>query len=198
MGAKRLTKHDTIAAVKALRARKDVARADLNDLRRPSLIPDDEHYRLQWHYPLVHLPQAWELTQGSGSVTIGVIDTGLFMSHPDLAPRLTATGYDFIFNAARANDGAGLDIDPDDVGDDAAPGQSSLHGTHLAATVAVASNNAQGVAGVAWRACIMPVRVLGIGGAPTTTLRKACVTLWACPTIRALYCPSVSARMLTT
>ena len=97
---------------------------------------------------------------------VAVIDTGVLLAHPDLDNQLT-TGYDFISNVQQANDGDGPDPDPNDPGDLAFGGSSSFHGTHVAGPIAAESDNAQGVAGVAWQSRIMPLRVLGIdGGTP--------------------------------
>ena len=159
-----LLKHQTRMAVKALRGRKDVKTADLNYIFRPELVPNDPYYGYQWHYPLINLPQAWDLETGtSNAVTVAVVDTGVLLSHPDLAGVLTS-GYDFISDPARANDGNGIDPDPNDPGDGQTPGGSSFHGTHVAGTIAARTNNDMGVAGISWGATIMPVRVLGIGG----------------------------------
>lgn len=158
---------DTLRAVKALRRRADVASADLNYVFHPSAVtPNDEFYPLQWHYPLINLPQAWGVTTGTpatGSVVVAVVDTGVFLAHPDLAGQLVG-GYDFISDPARARDGNGIDPDPDDPGDAATGGSSSWHGTHVAGTVAARSNDGVGAAGVAWGAKVMPIRVLGQGG----------------------------------
>ncbi len=156
-------KADTLAIVKALRRRPDVASADLNYIQHPIAVPNDTYYGLQWHYPLIKLPQAWDVSTGSASVIVAVVDTGVFLAHPDLAPNLVP-GYDFILDPTRANDGNGVDPDPDDPGDSATRGKSSYHGTHVAGTVAAASNNGSGVAGTSWGTRILPVRVLGIRG----------------------------------
>ena len=160
-------KFETKWAIKALRRRSDVASADLNYIRKPTMTPNDEFYSYQWHYPLINLPQAWDITTGSSNVVVAVADTGVFMAHPDLDNNLTADGYDFILSTSISNDGDGIDGDPDDPGDDATPGSSSFHGTHVSGTIAAESNNNQGVAGVSWNTKIMPIRVLGIGGGTT-------------------------------
>ena len=154
---------DTILAVKALRRRADVTAADPNTFVHPLLIPNDPVYGLQWHYPLVNLPLAWDLTTGSSSVIAAVIDTGILSQHPDLQGRLVA-GYDFISSPAIARDGGGIDSNPEDPGDLAYGSSSSFHGSHVAGTIGAGSNNGTGVAGVDWNARIMPVRVLGVGG----------------------------------
>jgi serine protease len=161
-----LERHDTVLAVQALRARADVASADLNYIRRPLRAPNDTHYSYQWHYPMINLPQAWDITTGTpaaGQVIVAVIDTGVLLSHPDLAGKLVA-GYDFVSDATRARDSNGIDPIADDPGDLQTPGKSSFHGTHVAGTIGALSNNGAGVAGVSWGAMIMPVRVLGQGG----------------------------------
>ena len=164
------SKRATLDLVKSLRRRADVASADLNYIRRPSLVPDDSHFALQWNAGLINLPQTWDLTTGDPAVVIAVLDTGVLMNHPDLAGRLcTATdacrGYDLIADPIVAGDGDGIDADPEDVGDHDLPdGSSTFHGTHVAGIAGAAGNNAIGIAGVDWNARIMPVRVLGSGG----------------------------------
>lgn len=81
---------------------------------------------------------------------------------------------DFISEPGRANDGDGIDPDPNDSGDQDRPGgAASFHGTHVAGTVAAASNNQTGVAGVAWNARIMPLRVLGVRGGADNDIIQA-------------------------
>lgn len=155
---------ETVDAIKRLRRRADVASADVNRLMFPTAVtPTDPLYSRQWHYPLIHLPEAWELTTGAASVTVAVIDTGVALDHPDFIGQLVG-GYDFVSNAAYSNDTNGIDSNPDDPGDLAFFQRSSFHGTHVAGTVAASTFNGQGGAGVAFGARIMPVRVLGIGG----------------------------------
>ncbi|MGI9302348.1 MAG: S8 family serine peptidase [Gammaproteobacteria bacterium] len=156
-------KYDTIKVVNAMRARADVLTADLNYIYEPLLVPNDEFYAFQWHYPLINLPQTWDITTGSADVIVAVVDTGAFFAHPDLEGTFTDTGYDFISDPAIAGDGDGRDADPTDPGDNP-NGGSSFHGSHVSGTVAAATNNATGVGGVAWQSKVMPVRALGIGG----------------------------------
>ena len=152
----------TFDTIQKLRRDPEVEYAEANLIRRPSAIPSDEHYHLQWDDALINLPQAWEVTKGSGNVIVAVIDTGI-LPHPDLVERLIP-GYDFISDPAMAGDGDGLDADPTDAGDDPKHQSSSFHGTHVAGTIGAATNNGIGVAGITWEGRIMPVRALGIGG----------------------------------
>ncbi|MDX1656481.1 MAG: S8 family serine peptidase, partial [Candidatus Competibacteraceae bacterium] len=166
----------TLKAVESLNRDPAVKWAEPNYLARASFIPPDRLYPRQWHYPLINLPQAWDLTQGrrfdnGQPVIVAVLDTGIVSDHPDLRGQ-TVGGYDFISDPVRARDGDGIDPNPEDPGDLSEPdGSSSFHGTHVAGiVVARAANSATvegervaafGVVGSAFAARVMPLRVLG-------------------------------------
>jgi subtilisin family serine protease len=153
----------TIAMTHGFAASPRVAYSELNRIRRAfGGAPNDTYYPLQWHYPLIHLPQAWNITKGSDSVIVAILDTGQ-TNHPDLVDRQIA-GYDFISDPASAGDGDGIDPDPTDVGDGDGPHPNSWHGTHVAGTVGAETNNMSGVAGVTWFGKLMHLRVLGKKG----------------------------------
>ncbi|MEW6373967.1 MAG: S8 family serine peptidase [Pseudomonadota bacterium] len=149
------------------------------------MTPNDPRYSEQWHYYEatggLRLPAAWDSSTGSG-IRVAVIDTG-YRPHADLSGQILA-GYDFISDTAISNDGNGRDSDASDPGDwvsanecyagNAASG-SSWHGTHVAGTIAAATNNGVGVAGVAYGAKIVPVRVLGKCGGYTSDIADAIV-----------------------
>lgn len=119
-------------------------------------------------YPAgLNLPGAWDITLGSASVDVAVIDSGI-RPHIDLQPSLP--GYDFISSATKANDGDGRDTDATDPGDYAAAGDcgngspataSTWHGTHVSGTIAALMNNQRFGTGIAPGVRILPVRVLG-------------------------------------
>ena len=93
-----------------------------------------------------------------------MIDTDILSNHPDFAGQFV-DGVDMIGDSENAGDGDGVDSNPEDeVDGDSGDGSSSLHGTHVAGTVAATTNNSVGVAGVAWDSRIMPVRALGRSG----------------------------------
>lgn len=158
-----LLKLMTLEAIRRLRLDPDVEYAEPNYIRKPLLTPNDPYLGLQWHYNLIGLPQAWDVTTGSEDIIVAVLDTGVLHGHPDLAGRLLG-GYDFVSSSSISNDGDGIDPNPEDPGDDPNGQSSSFHGTHVAGTIGAATNNSTGVAGVTWHGKIMPVRVLGVGG----------------------------------
>ncbi len=158
-------------------------------LLQRSFIPDDNFYNLQWHYYEaiggINLENAWDVSTGFG-VTIAVLDTG-YRPHVDLAANIVG-GYDMIDNAFIGNDGDTRDADPQDPGDWTTVGEcggglptqdrnSSWHGTHVAGTIAAVTNNSVGVAGVAFDAMVVPVRVLGKCGGFTSDIADGMV--WA-------------------
>jgi serine protease len=172
----------TLAAISELQADPNVLYAQPNYWLRPLAVPNDPAYSYQWHYPAINLPQAWDITTGSSSVVVAVVDTGILYSqtnpslrHPDFGPRVLP-GYDFISNPNVARDGDARDGDPFDVGDNPL-GQSSYHGSHVAGTIGATTNNGIGVAGVDWSARILPIRVLGFGGGSMLDVMEG--TLWA-------------------
>ncbi len=158
-----LKKIDTIRMVKALRKRPDVKYADPNYILQSLLDSNDNAYPFQWHYPMINLPQAWDITTGSNEVIVAVIDTGVILSHPDLQGKLIQ-GYDFILSPLTSRDGDGIDDNPDDPGDLNNNGSSTFHGTHVTGTIGAATNNETGVSGVTWSTSIMPLRALGFLG----------------------------------
>ncbi len=166
-------KEGTLEAIKQLRADPRVEYAEPNYIRRAQFVPSDVLYGTQWHYPLINLPQAWDITLGDSAVTVAVLDTGVLLNHPDLQGQWVP-GYDFVSSLDESLDGDGIDNDPSDPGDKSlAGGRSSFHGTHVAGTIAALSNNGVGVAGVAPGVRIMPIRVLGRTGGTSFDLQQA-------------------------
>ncbi len=132
------------AVLALLRGSPAVEYAEADELRSALEIPDDPYYGQQWHFASIRAEEGWEVTRGSSSLTIAVIDTGVDLAHPDLAGRLLQ-GYDFV--AA-----------------DEYPWDENGHGTHVAGLAAAATDNGVGVAGVDWNARVLPLRVLDASG----------------------------------
>lgn len=114
------------------------------DSEKPGVfVPNDPKYRYQWHLDQLRMPEAWMKGQGAG-VVVAVLDTGVTPVE-DLRGTELVEGYNFADNNTDTSDDHG-------------------HGTHVAGTIAQSTNNGVGVAGVAFRARIMPIKVLSGSG----------------------------------
>ncbi|MET0518278.1 MAG: S8 family peptidase [Burkholderiaceae bacterium] len=146
----------------------------------------------------INAPAAWDITTGSASTVVAVLDTGVRKDHPDLAGQFVG-GYDMVGYAtaagvATANDGDRQDADASDPGDwvsqaDIDSGalgsnctasdiaNSSWHGTRVSGLIGAIGNNGLGMAGVGWGIKILPVRVLGKCGGYDSDIQAG--MLWA-------------------
>jgi serine protease len=123
------------------------------------MIPDDAAYPRQWHFTLINLEKAWDVSTGDG-VTVAVLDSGISpYGHDGFGDRLL-DGYNALLNIpARWED-------------------YNYHGTHVAGTIAQETNNRRGTAGVAFSARLLPVKVLGRIGYGTRAAVAAGI-VWA-------------------
>ncbi|MDG2525676.1 S8 family serine peptidase [Stenotrophomonas sp. HITSZ_GD] len=168
-----------------------VKSASIDRLKQPLLVPNDPYYAAyQWHYSNaaggVNAQPAWDKAQGEG-VVVAILDTGILPGHPDIAVN-KLEGYDFItdtFVSRRPTDArvpGALDYgDWNPVAGECYAGSpardSSWHGSHVSGTVAENTNNAVGMAGLAYKATVLPVRVLGRCGGYTSDIADAII--WA-------------------
>jgi subtilisin family serine protease len=138
--------------------------ADARTLRRP----DDPRFARQWqllHDDVMGARSAWHVTRG-GAVTVAVVDTGVDLTHPDLAASLWTNPHEVAGNGVD-DDGDGFVDDvhgADLIARDGEPTDRNGHGTHVAGIVAARGDNDIGIAGLAWRARIMAVRAVDASG----------------------------------
>ena len=105
--------------------------------------PDDPLYDKQWNLRAIGAPTGWRAGAGAG-ITVAVIDTGVTRV-ADLADTEIMAGYSFVSGEPGSADGNG-------------------HGTHVAGTIAQSTDNGLGVAGIAPRARILPIKALSAAG----------------------------------
>ncbi len=130
----------------------------LSDASSPmGAAPNDPMYDSQWALGKIEAVSAWKISTGS-DVTIAVIDSGVDLDHPEFAARIL-DGYDFVNEDTVADDDYG-------------------HGTLVAGVAAAAANNDRGIAGLAWNARIMPVKVLDSQGQGVSS-DLTCALYWA-------------------
>src|SRR5438093_973340 len=123
-----------------------------------TMTPNDYWWPNQWSQVKTRTNLAWDLTQGSASVVIASLDTGVDLTQPDLQGKLVG-GYNTLSGSSEATDDNG-------------------HGTWASGVAGAASNNSIGVASYCWRCSLMPVKVLGADGSGTMSNVAAGIT-WA-------------------
>jgi serine protease len=143
---------DVEAAVSRFRAMPEVDYAEPNGIVRKSqgttFKPNDRFYEFQWNLDILGIERTWGIQKGKPTVAVAVLDTGIayenfgvYRKAPDFEGTVFLPGFDFVNNDSHAND-------------------DEFHGTHVASTVAEATNNGLGVAGLAFQCALMPVKVL--------------------------------------
>ena len=158
------------------------AGAAVDDLIVPTALPNDPSFAQEWSLQNwgqsggtagidINATRAWDITTGSRSVVVAVIDSGIDLTHPDLAANLWTNpgeiagngidddrngfvddihGWNFVDNNANLQDGYG-------------------HGTHVAGIIGAVGNDGIGVTGVAWRVSLMVLRVQNDAGVGSTS-----------------------------
>src|SRR5262249_4943087 len=145
----------------------DVLYAEPNYIVRPSLIPNDPSFGSLWGLNNtgesggtpgadIDAPEAWNITKGSSSVVVAVVDTGIDYNHQDLSANISPFGFNAINTAARPVDDQG-------------------HGTHVSGTIGAIGNNNIGVVGVNWTVSLVPCKFLDASGSGTDEGAIACL-----------------------
>jgi subtilisin family serine protease len=138
---------DEAAFAHAFGARAEVEFAELDHLLpAEQVLPNDPLYDdlNSWSLPKIAAPAAWAVTTGNSNIIIAILDSGVDVTHPDLASQIVP-GWNIYDNNSDVTDVQG-------------------HGTAVAGVAAAASNNALGVTSVAWGCRVMPIRITDTTG----------------------------------
>ena len=131
-----------LAFAKAFGSRPEVEFAEFDQiLPLQQMVPNDPLYDNpnSWSLMKINAPGGWSIETGSSNIIIAILDTGVEVTHPELASKIVP-GWNIYNNNADTSDVYG-------------------HGTAVAGTAAASSNNSIGVASVAWGCRIMPIRI---------------------------------------
>lgn len=135
--------------VKNFLKEKNVEYAEKDAVAKALEVPNDTYYSYQWGLPMISAASAWDTTHGNSSVEIGIIDTGVDASHPDLIGKVDKAADCTISTSCES-----ISSSVDDNG----------HGTHVAGIAAANTNNSLGVAGVGYNTHLMSAKVLDSRG----------------------------------
>ena len=154
-----------------------VAYAEPDYIVTGSVTPNDPGFSQQWSFRNTSTPgadigavQAWDISTGSTTNVVGVVDTGVDYTHPDLVPNMWTAPVSFMVNlstgpitcpaGSHGYNAIARTCDPRD---------DHYHGTHVSGTIGAVGNNAQGVAGVNWTTLIMGLKFLDSSGSGSTS-----------------------------
>jgi len=149
----------------------DIEQAQPNFYYHLTIAPNDTRYSELYGMAKISAPAAWDLSTGSATTVVAIIDTGINYNHQDLSTNM--------WTNAGETPGNGIDDDGNGFVDDyygydffyndSDPLDQNGHGTHTAGTVGAIGNNALGVVGVNWNVRLMAIKIYSPNGNDTTS-----------------------------
>ncbi len=140
-------------AVRHYHANPNVLYAEPDFLVQAVGTPTDPLWNLQWDMVKISCPTAWDTQTDASDVIVGVIDTGISFTHPDLQGNLWTNPSDGSHGFTCMN-GTCVTGGLDDFG----------HGTHVAGTIGAAGDNGIGIAGINWKVQLLSLKFLDSTG----------------------------------
>lgn len=158
------TNQNVQQTIDAILSLEGITTASANYVFSVDVIPNDPLYSRQWNLTGIDAEKAWNITKGTNTVTVAIIDSGIDYNHPDFAGRDIKKGKDFSTCALDQvqPDGTIVCLVQKPADDD--PMDENGHGTHVAGIVGAATNNRIGVAGVTWQTNLLAVKVMAPNG----------------------------------
>ena len=184
----KLDRLSTKEALEKLKNHPAIKYAEPDYIVKASVIPDDTRFDEMWGLNNtgqtggtedvdIDAPEAWEISTGDSDIVVGVIDSGVDHTHPDLATNMWVNPGEIA--------GDGIDNDNngyiDDIhginaiNDSGDPMDDDSHGTHVAGTIGAAGNNALGVVGVNHDVSIIGCKFLSANGTGSTSDAIKCI-----------------------
>lgn len=174
---------DTTALINELSARSDVLYVEPDYIITVAATPNDSSFSQVWGLQNtgqavgstagtpgadIGASPAWDISTGSPSNVVAVVDTGVDYNHPDLAANMWSAPIPFFVTIG----GQTIRCEAGTHGFNAItktcdPMDEYNHGTHVAGTIGAAGNNGVGVAGVNWTSSIMALKFIDTTGSGT-------------------------------
>src|SRR3989344_415848 len=144
-----------------------------NILKTQGVVPNDPYYPQLWGLSKIDMEDAWDITKGSGSIVVAIVDSGIDYDHIDI-PVNVIRGVDFA-TCDQIDQTRGRCLRPKTCPQlinsycDDDPMDDNGHGTHVSGTIGALVNNNLGISGINWNVGLMAVKVMGADGQGSVT-----------------------------
>ena len=171
----RVPKGQVLDKITALKANPNIRYAEPDYILRAdaggSWTPNDPYFTKLWGMKMINASAAWASTMGASNVVVGVVDTGVDYTHPDLAANIWSSTSTINGCPAGTHGYNTLTLACD-------PMDDNHHGTHVSGTIGAVGNNGIGVIGVSPTVKIMGLKFLNSTGSGSSSGAIAAIE-WA-------------------